>query len=66
MDKSTLELADELVVAGVKAEREKELENALAFFQQAIECFIHFVNCEYGDYNEYCKLYKQSFYDVIY
>lgn len=47
MDKTSLELADDLVKAGVDAEREKAFDHALSLFQQAIECFIHFVNCEY-------------------
>lgn len=53
MDKTTIERADELISAAVKAEREKALDLALSLFQQAIECYIHFVNCEWSDSDEF-------------
>lgn len=61
MEKTTLERADELVTAGVKAEREKTLDLALSLFQQAIECFIHFVNCECSKTNEFSVFEYISF-----
>lgn len=48
MDQCTdLELAESLFNSAVKAEGEKLLDSALSLFQQAIECFIQFVNCEF-------------------
>lgn len=62
MERTTLERAEDLVAAGGKAERDKALDHALSLFQQAIECFIHFVNCEYSDSNE---IFLECEYDLI-
>lgn len=43
-NKTSIELARELVEAGFKAQREKNFEGALSLLQQAIECLIFFVN----------------------
>lgn len=45
--KSAFQLAEELFEEGVKAEKEKSFDRALSLFQQAVECFISHVNCEF-------------------